>query len=438
MKQFIFGSVTVMGLLLATYANVFAQGTKPAPEIALEAIYHKADGTLPTLSSLKGQIVVLDFWATWCSPCVEAFPKYNKLSKQYQSQGVQFLGITDDPKTKFENFLDKVPVGFWVGMDTDGSTFKDYQVTGRPKLVLINRQGEIVHSGRSINAQLIEEVLATDQVAAQAKPTYPSVMVNGGFAPGEDPMYNGMRKMLKASGVGATAGNPPLIDQLIIRPSLKGASSGYGHRSAPTGHIGITLSNQNLTKVLQEIYGLPTHAQLENLSGHDLMLDVIYWRKHPSLVDKMMEVMVNAQQGKPFDTLGVQQAMDQAFSEAYSEIETRLLDGLGIKVDSVPREVAAQVFSAPKAGKHIVQRTEITAGAEKAYKEVTTFATKLTEMTGKYMVIDRTCEGMYFHAPDWTWEKLDSATESEILRLLHGKGIKVAEEKRNMIIYQIK
>ena len=93
-------------------------GTK-APEIQLEAIYNKVDNKIPTLESLKGEIVVLDFWAIWCSPCVAAFPENNELYNKYKEQGLHFIAITDDPKEKLENFLKKVKVEFWIGRDED-------------------------------------------------------------------------------------------------------------------------------------------------------------------------------------------------------------------------------------------------------------------------------------------------------------------------------
>src|SRR5690349_5537315 len=85
-----------------------------APEFQLEGLYHNDQGIIPTLESLKGEIIVLDFWAIWCSPCVAAIPENNELSKTFQKQNVQFIAITDDPKDKLENFLKKVQIDFWV------------------------------------------------------------------------------------------------------------------------------------------------------------------------------------------------------------------------------------------------------------------------------------------------------------------------------------
>lgn len=76
-----------------------------APEIELEAIFNKEDNKIPTLSSLKNEIIILDFWATWCAPCIASFPEHDKLQKKYKDKGVQFIAITDDSKEKLNNFL---------------------------------------------------------------------------------------------------------------------------------------------------------------------------------------------------------------------------------------------------------------------------------------------------------------------------------------------
>ena len=151
--------------------SVIAQvevGTK-APEITLEGIYNRESDKIPTIASLRGRIIILDFWATWCSPCIAAFPVYNELSIKYKNEGVQFIAITDDPKEKLDNFLAKMKMDLWIGHDEDEKGFDNYQVTVRPQMYIINREGIIVYEGNKVNEEMIEEVIATNTVTLSKK-----------------------------------------------------------------------------------------------------------------------------------------------------------------------------------------------------------------------------------------------------------------------------
>jgi peroxiredoxin len=169
--------ITLFSLMLI-HLSVIAQikvGTK-APELTLEGIYNRENSKIPTIESLKGKIVILDFWATWCTPCVAAFPENNKLSTKYKDKNVQFIAITDDPKEKLENFLGKMKIDFWVGRDDDKKDFKNYNVNGRPQMYIINKEGTIVYQGNKITPEMIEEVIATNTINPQKKEniSYPS------------------------------------------------------------------------------------------------------------------------------------------------------------------------------------------------------------------------------------------------------------------------
>jgi thiol-disulfide isomerase/thioredoxin len=188
--------ITLLTLMLIHF-SVIAQikvGTK-APELTLEGIYNRENSKIPTIESLKGKIVILDFWATWCTPCVAAFPENNKLSTEYKNKNVQFIAITDDPKEKLENFLGKMKIDFWVGRDDDKNDFKNYKVNGRPQMYIINKEGTIVYQGNKVTPEIIEEVIATNTVNPQKKEEYLKVITNGGFSPGEDPLYNAVSIM---------------------------------------------------------------------------------------------------------------------------------------------------------------------------------------------------------------------------------------------------
>jgi len=60
--------------------------------------------------SLRGKVVIVEFWATWCSPCISAIPHLNGLAKEFRNQNVVFLAITDDDADRLKPFLAKQPI----------------------------------------------------------------------------------------------------------------------------------------------------------------------------------------------------------------------------------------------------------------------------------------------------------------------------------------
>jgi thiol-disulfide isomerase/thioredoxin len=94
--------------------------SKRAPDPGFKSL----DGQTRKLSALRGQIVVVNFWATWCGPCQEELPRLAQIAESYAGKPVKFVTISiDDPKDrkKIPNVLErlKVPADSWVGGDTD-------------------------------------------------------------------------------------------------------------------------------------------------------------------------------------------------------------------------------------------------------------------------------------------------------------------------------
>ncbi len=113
---------------------------KTAADFTLKAL----EGSPLRLSDLRGKIVVIDFWATWCPPCREELPVLEELHKELGERGVVVLGITDEDAGTIKSFLKKHPCSFTMLMDSKDEAHKLYATRAIPTVLVINRAGVIV------------------------------------------------------------------------------------------------------------------------------------------------------------------------------------------------------------------------------------------------------------------------------------------------------
>jgi peroxiredoxin len=133
-------------LLLCLAWSVAAEDIQQAPDFTLT----DANGQSVTLSDLRGQVVMINFWASWCGPCREEMPLLEQIHQRYEALGFTLLGVNveEDP-TNGQAFLQERPVSFPVLYDSKNSISKLYEVIAMPSTVLIDRQGNIryLHHG---------------------------------------------------------------------------------------------------------------------------------------------------------------------------------------------------------------------------------------------------------------------------------------------------
>ena len=129
------------------------------------------------LASLKGKVVVMDFWATWCPPCVKAVPHIQKLHEDFEKQGVVVLGINQDrgATEKVQKYVDDNKVTFRQVMDKESSIASDYSIQGIPALFIADKEGivQYVHIGFA-EGQEKEIRAALEAVLAGKKPQPPA------------------------------------------------------------------------------------------------------------------------------------------------------------------------------------------------------------------------------------------------------------------------
>jgi thiol-disulfide isomerase/thioredoxin len=104
------------------------------------------------IASHKGQVIYLDFWASWCGPCRKSFPWMNAIQQQYQQQGLVVISVNvDSEKALAEQFLTEVPANFSVFYDPKGKVARKFKLRGMPSSYLIDRNGKMVsaHAGFS-------------------------------------------------------------------------------------------------------------------------------------------------------------------------------------------------------------------------------------------------------------------------------------------------
>ncbi len=142
---------------------VFVGINLPKTEAAMDQFFESTQDELPLiedislkgtaysgkkidLADFKGKVVLVDFWGTWCPPCVESLPKLKKLHKKFEKKGLVILGIAVDEKSDLDKFFKKTPLPWESIVDPEGDIAYEYDIEAFPTTLLIDKSGDHVAS----------------------------------------------------------------------------------------------------------------------------------------------------------------------------------------------------------------------------------------------------------------------------------------------------
>jgi thiol-disulfide isomerase/thioredoxin len=182
--------VWYFGLILAVAAELWSQQLKEIPPYALKrgdsapplGFEFMVQGPQPAdvnWQNLRDKVVVLDFWGTWCAPCVADIPRLNELVSHYGKKPVQFIAVGHENPRKVAWFLKKNRMDTWIALDTDLSVYKAYTAFGIPYTVVVDQNGRVA---AALNPKDLTEAVI-DAVLAGRVPSHPPLTAEAYWEP---------------------------------------------------------------------------------------------------------------------------------------------------------------------------------------------------------------------------------------------------------------
>lgn len=145
---------------LASAQQLTPEEAKAAVDAIFALTLPDLDGRPQPLAQWRGKVLVVNYWASWCKPCVEEMPAFSQLNSHYAAWGVQFVGLGLDEAEKMQAFVKATPVSYPLLVAGSAGTNPGLQVKGLPYTVVIGRDGRIetTQLGR-MNEAVLEPVL---------------------------------------------------------------------------------------------------------------------------------------------------------------------------------------------------------------------------------------------------------------------------------------
>lgn len=163
----------VIFVFLAVSLNVVAQTEsllgKKSPDLTFGTIVN-FEKTKATLNDFNGKVIILDFWATWCGPCIQSFPELEKLQAKFRND-LQVITITDDPEARIKRFLEKRKTTLPVVIDEKRELAQHFPHRTIPHTVIIDKSGTVraITTSSEVSEELIKNILAGNAVSVKEK-----------------------------------------------------------------------------------------------------------------------------------------------------------------------------------------------------------------------------------------------------------------------------
>jgi len=260
----------------------------PAPKLRLETLIGAPPGASATWAAFRGNVVVVEFWATWCSPCREAIPHLNELAVRFKGKPVRFLSISDEKEWKVRNFLSVHPIDGWIGLDPTNGFYKSFGFETIPQTVVIDRNGKVAAllQPSGLTEDLLNRVQAGEPISAPFASTASATPVPASPA--------------------ADVGRPvPSLFEILLRPAPPSSSMSVRRGS-------FTAKGMSLKNLASYAYGIPA----TRIIAEGIPFDGSY----------EVSIRVPAEKGGRVIPL-LRQALEEALGLA-NKLETRVLDVL--------------------------------------------------------------------------------------------------------------
>lgn len=150
-KILLFAGVALMALAAGLFSQQrLAVATENvAPAVGVQFAYPDVQGQLQNADRWRGKILVINFWASWCGPCLKEIPEFIALQREYADKNVQFIGIAIEDQVPVADYLQRVSVNYpmLVAGDAGSNLARQWGniINAVPFTVIVNAQGQIVH-----------------------------------------------------------------------------------------------------------------------------------------------------------------------------------------------------------------------------------------------------------------------------------------------------
>ncbi len=157
LKGFFFFWVSVLLLILLPHCSRERESVSPAPDFTLKTL----DNQEITLSALRGKVVLLDFWATWCGPCRESIPHLVHLYKTNKEKGFEVVGLSLDrtDTEKIVRFAQSLAIPYPIAVCPD-EVARSYGVTSLPATFVVDKQGRIREKAVGFSTSIVNQLSA--------------------------------------------------------------------------------------------------------------------------------------------------------------------------------------------------------------------------------------------------------------------------------------